>query len=77
MKMKMTNIDSFSDTATTWLKHICLKKDFVGFVNSKDRDIVCMTLHDRTVKDLDIIINKEMVEIGIAMASFPYREECE
>ena len=66
MKMKMTNIDSFSDSATTWLKHICLKKDFVGFVNSGDGDTVSMTLYDTTVKELDIIINKEMVEIGIA-----------
>ena len=66
MKMKMTNIDSFSDSATTWLKHICLKKDFVGFVNSGEGDTVSMTLYDTTVKELDIIINKEMVEIGIA-----------
>ena len=66
MKMKMTNIDSFSDSATTWLKHICLKKDFVGFVNSGEGDIVSMTLYDTTVKELDIIINKEIVEIGIA-----------
>ena len=66
MKMKMTNIDSFSDTATTWLKHICLKKDFVGFVNSVEGDTVCMTLYDTTVKELDIIINREMVELGIA-----------
>ena len=64
--MKMTNIDSFSDSATTWLKHICLKKDFVGFVNSGEGDTVSMTLYDTTVKELDIIINKEMVEIGIA-----------
>ena len=66
MKMKMTNIDSFSDSATTWMKHICLKKDFVGFVNSGEGDTVSMTLYDTTVKELDIIINKEMVEIGIA-----------
>ena len=66
MKMKMTNIDSFSDSATTWMKHICLKKDFVGFVNSGEGDIVSMTLYDTTVKELDIIINKEIVEIGIA-----------
>ena len=69
MKMKMTNIDSFGDSATTWLNHVCLKKDFVGFVNSGgdgDRDTVSMTLYDTTVKELDIIINKEMVEIGIA-----------
>ena len=64
--MKMTNIDSFSDSATAWLKHICLKKDFVGFVNSGEGDTVSMTLYDTTVKELDIIINKEMVEIGIA-----------
>ena len=64
--MKMTNIDSFSDSATTWLKHICFKKDFVGFVNSGDGDTVSMTLYDTTVKELDIIINKEMVDIGIA-----------
>ena len=64
--MKMTNIDSFSDSATTWMKHICLKKDFVGFVNSGEGDTVSMTLYDTTVKELDIIINKEMVEIGIA-----------
>ena len=75
--MKMTNIDSFGDTATTWLKHICLRKDFVGFVNSAEGDTISMTLHDRTVKDLDIVINKEMVDIGIAIASFPYHEECE
>ena len=68
MKMKMTNIDSFGDTATTWLKHICLKKDFVGFVNSGEGDTVSMTLYDTTVKELDIIINKEMVELGIASA---------
>ena len=66
MKMKMTNIDSFSDSATTWLNHVCLKKDFVGFVSSGDRDTVSMTLYDTTVKELDIIINKVMVEIGIA-----------
>jgi len=66
MKMKMTNIDSFGDSATTWLNHVCLKKDFVGFVNSGDRDTVSMTLYDTTVKELDIIINKEMVEIEIA-----------
>ena len=64
--MKMTNIDSFCDSATTWLNHVCLKKDFVGFVNSEDRDTVSMTLYDTTVKELDIIINKVMVEIGIA-----------
>ena len=66
MKMKMTNIDSFSNSATTWMKHICLKKDFVGFVNSGEGDTVSMTLYDTTVKELDIIIKKEMVEIGIA-----------
>ena len=66
MKMKMTNIDSFGDSATTWLNHVCLEKDFVGFVKSGDRDTVSMTLYDTTVKELDIIINKVMVEIGIA-----------
>ena len=71
MKMKMTNIDSFSDSATTWMKHICLKKDFVGFVNSGEGGTVSMTLYDTTVKELDIIINKEMVEIGVATGNFP------
>ena len=71
MKMKLTNIDSFSDSATTWMKHICLKKDFVGFVNSGEGDTVSMTLYDTTVKELDIIINKEMVEIGVATGNFP------
>lgn len=66
MRMKMTNIGSFTESAPTWLKHVCLKKDFVGFVNSGDGGIVCMTLYDTTVKELDIIINKEMVELGIA-----------
>ena len=66
MKMKMTNIDSFTDCASTWLKHVCLKKDFVGFVNSVEGDTVCITLYDTTVKELDIIINREMVELGIA-----------
>ena len=75
MKMKMTNIDSFGDTATTWLKRICLKKDFVGFVNSGEGDTVSMTLYDKTVKEVDIIINKEMVEIGVATGSFPYKSD--
>ena len=66
MKLKMTNIGSFTESASTWLKHVCLKKDFVGFVNSGDCGTVSMTLYDTTVKELDIIINKEMVELGIA-----------
>ena len=64
--MKMTGINSFTKSASTWLNHVCLNKDFVGFVNSGEGDTVSMTLYDTTVKELDIIINKEMVEIGIA-----------
>ena len=65
MRMKMTGINSFTESASTWLKHVCLKKDFVGFVNSGDGDLVFMTLYDTTVEELDIIINQEMSKLGI------------
>ena len=63
--MKMTGINSFTKSASTWLNHVCLNKDFVGFVNSGDGDLVCMTLYDTTVKELDVEINQEMVKLGI------------
>ena len=63
--MKMTGINSFTESASTWLKHVCLKKDFVGFVNSEEGDIVFMILYDTTVKDFDVIINQEMIKLGI------------
>ena len=65
MRMKMTGITSFTESASTWLKHVCLKKDFVGFVNSGEGDIVFMILYDTTVKDFDVIINQEMIKLGI------------
>ena len=65
MRMKMTGINSFTESASTWLKHVCLKKDFVGFVNSEEGDIVFMILYDTAVKDFDVIINQEMIKLGI------------
>ena len=74
-KKKESKESTIIDSSTTWLKHTCLRKDFIGIVNSSEKDTVSMTLYDKTVKEVDIIINKEMLEIGVATGSFPYKSE--
>ena len=65
--MELTGIKSCGEAGMVWLKHLCLGKDFVGFVNSKDGNVISVTLYDTTIKDLDIVINDEMIESGFAI----------
>ena len=64
--MELTGIESCGEAGIVWLKHLCLGKDFVGYVNSLDVNVISVTLYDTTIQDLDIVINEEMVESGFA-----------
>ena len=63
--MELTGIESCGEAGLVWLKHLCLGKDFVGFIDSKNGNIISVTLYDTTVKDLDIVINDVMIESGL------------
>ena len=48
------------------LRHVCLDQCLVGFVEARRGNEVDITLFDTTMKDVDIIINDEMIKLGFA-----------
>ena len=66
VRMELTGIESCGEAGIVWLKHLCLGKNFVGLVNSKEGNAISVTLYDTTITDLDIVINDEMIESGLA-----------
>ena len=48
------------------MRHVSLDQCLVGFVEARRGNEVDITLFDTTMKDVDIIINDEMIKLGFA-----------
>ena len=48
------------------MRHVSLDQCLVGFVEARRGNEVDITLFDTTMKDLDIVINDEMIKLGFA-----------
>ena len=66
LKMKLSGLTQCGEAAAVWLRHVCLDQCFVGYVEARRGNEVDITLFDTTMKDLDIVINDEMIKLGFA-----------
>ena len=66
IKMKLSGLTQCGEAAAVWLRHVCLDQCFVGYVEARRSNEVDITLFDTTLKDLDIVINDEMIKLGFA-----------
>ena len=66
LKMKLSGLTQCGEDAAVWLRHVCLDQCLVGFVEARRGNEVDITLFDTTMKDLDIVINDEMIKLGFA-----------
>lgn len=64
--MKLSGLTQCGEDAAVWLRHVCLDQCLVGFVEARRGNEVDITLFDTTMKDVDIIINDEMIKLGFA-----------
>jgi len=56
----------WDEQAVEWLKHVALNRSLVGLVEGKVGKVLEFTLYDTSVEDVDFVINKEMLSIGLA-----------
>jgi len=64
-KMELSGVNAFEETASVWLKHKYLGKSLVGLVDSVSDEKLSVTLYDTTISELDIVINDELMQLGL------------
>ena len=57
----------WDEESVEWFKHVALNKSLVGMVEETDAEEVTFTMYDTSLEDIDIIINSEMLTMGLAM----------
>ena len=58
------------EEAVEWFKHAVLGNSLVGLVEDRTSKDVVFIVYDTSVNDVDIVINKEMVGLGLARKSW-------
>ena len=61
--------EDWSEEAVEWFKHAVLGNSLVGLVEHRTSEVVVFTVYDTSVNEVDIVINKEMVDLGLARKS--------
>ena len=56
----------WSEEAVEWFKYAVLGNSLVGLVEDRTSEDVVFTVYDTSVNEVDIVINKEMVDLGLA-----------
>jgi len=64
-KMELSGVNAYEESATVWLKHKYLGKSLVGLVDSIENEKLSVTLYDTTISELDIVINDELMQLGL------------
>ena len=57
----------WDELAVEWFKHVALNKSLVGLVEGRVEEELVFTMYDTSVEDVDIVINKEMLSMGLAL----------
>ena len=73
IKSKLASVKAKSENgcwdeeSVEYFKHVALNKSLVGLMELKDPEEVTFTMYDTSSEDIDIIINSEMLRMGLAM----------
>ena len=73
IKSKLASVKAKSENgcwdeeSVEWYSHVALNKSLVGLVEEKDPEEVTFTMYDTSLEDIDIIINSEMLTMGLAL----------
>merc|ERR1719233_1183840 len=59
--------DGWGEAAVEWFKHVALNQSLVGLVEEKVGEELVFTLYDTSVEDVDVVINKEILSVGLAL----------
>ena len=65
IRADLDGIKKAGEEATVWLREVCRGKSLVGHVIARQGERLSIVLYDTTVEDLDININKEMIDLGL------------
>ena len=65
IRADLDGIKKGGEEATVWLREVCRGKSLVGHVIARQGERLSIVLYDTTVEDLDININKEMIDLGL------------
>jgi len=65
VRADLDGIKKSGEEATVWLREVCRGKSLVGHVIARQGERLSIVLYDTTVEDLDININKEMIDLGL------------
>ena len=66
VRVKLEGLVNAGQEATVWLRHVCLGKSLVGYIKTKQADRLELVLYDTSREDIDININQELSDLGLA-----------
>jgi len=59
--------DGWDEAAVEWFKHVALNQSLVGLVEEKAGEELVFTIYDTSVEGVDVLINKDILSIGLAL----------
>ena len=59
--------DGWDEAAVEWFKHVALNRSLVGLVEEKVGEELVFTIYDTSVEGVDVLINKDILSIGLAL----------
>jgi len=58
--------DGWDEVVVEWFKHVALNRSLVGLVEGRVGEELVFTLYDTSVENVDVVINKEILSMGLA-----------
>ena len=66
VRVKLEGLRKAGQEASVWLRHVCRGKSLVGYIKTKQEDRLGLVLYDTSRENIDININGELCDLGLA-----------